>query len=136
MEPWRPSSPKPAFSPIGMCSRSLSPIGGRDDLELSPAHPLAYGDCVFLFDRPAPIDIGRLDLADSDDIGAQLLGLLFQVSCGVFRRAQIPTLRRDGAIEAGVLVLVDLLEPVVGGVAPVRATTRGRVPFFPGKGRR
>ena len=27
IDPWRPSSPKPAFRPIGMCSRSLSPIG-------------------------------------------------------------------------------------------------------------
>ena len=25
IEPWRPSSPKPALSPIGICSRSLSP---------------------------------------------------------------------------------------------------------------
>ena len=56
----------------------------RDGTTWNSRHRMRWpdGNRVFLGDDPAAIDVARLDLADADDVGAELEGLVLQVTRG------------------------------------------------------
>ena len=63
-------------------------LARRHHLELAPAHALPDRDRVLLGDGAPAVDVARLDLADADDVGAELERLLLQVPRGLGGRGE------------------------------------------------
>ena len=106
----------------------------RHDLKLAPAHALPDGDGVLLGDDAAAIDVARLDLADADDVGAELEGLLLEMPRGLGGGGKRPAIRGDLAVEARVLIVEDLLQQIGDFGNADRAAADRRVPVVPGEG--
>jgi hypothetical protein len=105
----------------------------RDDLELPPSHPLAHGDRVLVGHGAAAVHIARLDLADADDVRAELDRFGFQVTCGLAGIGEGYSSGRHLAAEPGVLVRVDPFQVVVDFIDADRPAADPGVPVVPGK---
>src|SRR4029450_10591533 len=81
-------------------------------LKLSPPHALPNRDSVLLGDDAAAIHVARLDLTDADDIGAELEGLLLEMPRGLGGGGKRPARCGDVTVEAGILVIEDLLQHI------------------------
>lgn len=74
---------------------------GRHHLKGTPQHALADGDGILLGDRTTLINIGRLDLANTHDVGPKLESLLLEMCSCLLRRSEDMTFWRYGPLESG-----------------------------------
>src|SRR5688572_5980194 len=105
----------------------------RHDLELPPAHALPDGNRVAVLAGAAPIDVAWLDLADADDVRAELEALVLEVACCFLRRGECLPRGRNRAGKARLLVLANPPQDIVD-FRRTRLPAAGRlVPVLPGE---
>jgi len=96
---------------------------GWHHLKRAPKHTLAHRDGVFFGDCTPVINIGRLDLANADDVGSKLPSLLLEMAGRLFRRSEVMTFRRYRPLQSQALLVADLCQVDIDLGRPDRASS-------------
>jgi len=104
---------------------------GWDHLKSAPEHALAHRDRVFLGDRTPLINVGRLNLTNTNDVSSKLDSLLLEMFSRLLWRSEEMTFGARGPLESRALLVADLREIGIDLGWSDRTPSDGSVPFLP-----